>query len=259
MPITNTQPLFFQGDNKKVGCLLIHKFTGTPINLMPIAKMFMQYGFTVYAPVLKGHGTKQSDLLNATYLDWIHDVKNAIAKLKEMGLSEIIVCGHSYGGLLALYLAENDPCVKAVLPINAPIRVHDSSIYYCWRLPHINKYKSFPYSQYENSREYNSAYDSFPISKQKDLCMLMNMVEKNFGKITCPMLVVQSKKDEIVRTKSAWMICERTNAQRKEVLLLKDSGHDFMLGNENEKVETKIHSFLHNIGYTLPYEEIENE
>lgn len=259
MPITNAQPLLFQGDNKKVGCLLIHKFTGTPINLMPIAKIFMQYGFTVYAPVLKGHGTKESDLLSATYLDWIHDVKSAIARLKEMDLSEIIVCGHSFGALLALYLAENDPCVKAVIPINAPIRVHDSSIYYCWRLPHIKKSKTFPYFQHENNTQYDSAYDSYPISKQKDLCMLMNMVEKNFQRVTSPMLVIQSKKDEMVRTKSAWMICERTNAQRKEVLLLKDSGHDFMLGNENARIETKIHSFLHNIGCMLPDEEIESE
>ncbi len=252
MPITNGNPYFIKGERPEIGCLLIHGFTGAPINVMPIAKIMMKYGFTVYAPLLKGHGTDAHDLEKATYLDWIQDVKNAYNKLKESGCKEIIVYGHSFGGLLALNLAENEPEIKAVLPFGAPIRVHDSSIYYKWRFPHLLKYTSFaPETREFEVPEYTSNYDSYPIAKQKDITILMRMVEKNLGKIKCPLLVLYSKKDELVRMKSAWIICERSNAKRKEVILLKDSGHNYFYGHENDKVEEKMHSFLHNIGYTL--------
>ena len=256
MPITNGDPFFIKGTRPEIGCLLIHGFIGVPINVRPIAEIMMQYGFTVYAPLLTGHGTDVFDLEKATYLDWIRDVKNAYAKLKESGCKEILIYGYSLGGLLALIFAESEPDVKAVLPFSAPFRVHDTSIYYKWRLPHIKKYKPIPKAIDEaKESEYSSGYDSYPIAKQKDICTLMSMAEKNLGKIKCPMLVLQSKKDELVRTKSAWIICERTNAERKEVILLNDSPHSFVHGTEFEKIEEKMHSFLHNIGYTFLGEE----
>ena len=252
MPITNGDPFFIKGKRPEVGCLLIHAFAGTPINTMPIAEIIMKYGFSVYAPLLRGHGTSIDDLEKATYLDWIQDVKNAYEKLKRSGCKEILVYGHSLGGLLALNIAENEPDIKAVLPFSTPIRVHDSSIYYQWRFPHP-RFRAFPSHDTDSESSSNnvSSYDSYPVAKQKDVCILMKMVEKNLEKIKCPMLVLQSKKDELVRTKSAWIICERTNAKRKEILLLKESGHNFIYGPETDRIETKIHSFLHNIGYTL--------
>jgi len=251
MPIKNGDPFFIQGKHPEVGCLLIHAFAGTPINTMPIAKVIMEYGFTVYAPLLKGHGTSIYDLEKATYLDWIQDVKNAYGKLRESGCKDILVYGHSLGGLLALNIAEDEPNIKAVLSFSAPIRVHDSSIYYQWRFPHP-RFRTFP--SHDNGSELQkdiSSYDSYPVAKQRDVCILMKMVEKKLEKIKCPILVLQSKKDELVRTKSAWIICERTNAKRKEIILLKESGHNFMYGPENDKIEKKINSFLHNIGYVL--------
>ena len=254
MPITKADPIFIRGECPQVGCLIMHGFTGVPINEMPIMKIIMQYGFTVYAPLLKGHGTNIYDLEKASYIDWINDVKNAYEKLKKSGCKEILIYGHSLGGLLAFNLAENEPDIKAIISFSTPIRVHDASIYYQWRFPH-SRFKSNYFSNTGSEfKEYSSCYDSYPVSKQKDVCILMKNVEKGLGKIQCPMLVIQSKKDEIVRTKSAWMICERTNAKRKEVLLLKDSPHSFINENENERIETKIHSFLHNIGYKLATE-----
>lgn len=248
MPSTHGEPIFIKGECPQVGCLLIHGFAGVPINEKPILNIMRQYGFTVYAPVLKGHGTDIYDLENASYTDWINDAKNAYKKLKDSGCKDVLVYGHSLGALLALKLAENESDIKAVLSFSAPIRVHDFSIYYQWRLPHPRFRPVFLKDQ-EAKEEYY--YEKYPVSKQKDICTLMKDVEKDLDKINCPMLVIQSKKDELVRTKSAWMICEHTNAPRKEVLLLNDSTHSFINGNENDKIETKIQSFLHNIGYSL--------
>lgn len=251
MPITNADSLFVKGEHPEVGCLLVHAFAGVPINVTPIANIMKQYGFTVYAPVLKGHGTDIYDFEKATYQDWREDVKKAYDKLKQSGCTEVIVYGHSMGALLALDLAEKEPEIKAVLSFSAPIRVHDSSIYYQWRLPHP-RFRDLPMHKEDGElSKYLSRYNSYPVSKQKDVCILMKEVERNLENIKCPILVLQSKKDELVRTKSAWIICERTNAKSKELILLLDSGHNFLCGPENEKIEKKIHSFLHNLGYKL--------
>lgn len=248
MPSTHGEPIFIKGECPQVGCLVIHGFAGVPINEKPILNIMRQYGFTVYAPLLKGHGTDIYDLENASYTDWISDAENAYKKLKDSGCKDILVYGHSLGALLALKLAESEPDIKAVLSFSAPIRVHDFSIYYQWRLPHP-RFRPVSFKDKVSAEEYY--YEKYPVSKQKDICTLMKDVEKDLDKINCPMLVIQSKNDEVVRTKSAWMICERTNAPRKEVLLLSDSVHNSIDEKENEKMENKIHSFFNNIGYSL--------
>ena len=41
----------------ETGILLIHGFTASPIDLKPIGEIFHNWGYTVNAPLLTGHGT----------------------------------------------------------------------------------------------------------------------------------------------------------------------------------------------------------
>lgn len=54
------KPFSLQGGN--IGILLIHGFTACPIDLKPLGEILNSFGYTVYAPLLAGHGRTPEEM-----------------------------------------------------------------------------------------------------------------------------------------------------------------------------------------------------
>ena len=54
-----------------VGVLMLHGYSGTPAELLPMAQALASAGYTTHGPLLAGHGGPPSDLLGATSDDWL--------------------------------------------------------------------------------------------------------------------------------------------------------------------------------------------
>ena len=92
----------------RVGVLLIHGLGGTPVELRFVAQGLNRAGYTVYSPLLIGHGGSE-ELLNTTnWQDWYRSVEEAHDLLKER-CDFILVGGLSAGAMLALHLAAQRP------------------------------------------------------------------------------------------------------------------------------------------------------
>ena len=244
------ESIFIKGERPDVGCILVHGFTGTPFSVGSIPEIIAEHGITAYVPLLAGHGTSEYDLENVTHEDWLNDVREAYDKLKALGCKDIIVYGQSLGGLLTLNFAEMEPDLKGIIVLCAPLRAHDNSMFYRWKEYKKLRFREFPKPPGAAGKsDPKLGYNSFPTIKEKEICILMRKAEKNLAKIECPMLAVYSKKDHLVKAKSAAILCKRTNSKKKELLILSKSGHSISRGPEKEKVEAKIHSFLTNLGY----------
>ena len=114
---------FLSGDSGKA-LLLLHGFTASAAEMRPLGDFFHKRGYTVYAPLLPGHGTTPEDLKERTYEDFIGAAMAGYEKLKAIqGIEEIYVVGQSMGGLLALYLAEQGKGAK-VVALAAPVWIH---------------------------------------------------------------------------------------------------------------------------------------
>ena len=53
--IPNAEPFFFSGN--KIGCLLVHGFTGAPTEMLPLGQFLSDKGYSVLGVRLSGHGT----------------------------------------------------------------------------------------------------------------------------------------------------------------------------------------------------------
>ena len=102
MIIEGAEPFLLRGN--KIGVLLIHGFTGSPAELLPLGIFLNHEGFTVLAVRLAGHGTSERDLLRTNCGDWFNSVLDGYAMLKNF-CDKIFVIGHSMGALLSLKLA----------------------------------------------------------------------------------------------------------------------------------------------------------
>jgi len=89
----------------KIGVLVIHGFTGSPVTITPWAKYFNQIGYTVSAPCLPGHGTDWQKLNETTWPDWYSSVEQSFLELKDK-CDRVFVAGFSMGGSLALRLCQ---------------------------------------------------------------------------------------------------------------------------------------------------------
>jgi carboxylesterase len=100
------QPGF--GENGRIGFLLIHGLGGTPVELRFVAQGLTRAGFTVYCPLLEGHGGTEAELNATSWQDWYETVCAAHDELSAR-CDMVVVGGLSSGALLALHLAAQRP------------------------------------------------------------------------------------------------------------------------------------------------------
>lgn len=92
----------------RVGVLLVHGLGGTPVELRVVAQGLNRAGYTVYSPLLVGHGGSAELLNTTTWQDWYRSVEEGHDLLK--GHCDIILVGGlSAGAMLALHLAAKRP------------------------------------------------------------------------------------------------------------------------------------------------------
>jgi carboxylesterase len=99
------------------GALVLHGFTGNPGSMRGVAEAFAAAGFHVEMPLLPGHGTSVDDMLPTRWTDWAGEAEAAYQRLRDR-VSDIVVCGLSMGGALALRVGADHPEVVGLVCIN---------------------------------------------------------------------------------------------------------------------------------------------
>ena len=104
-------------EEARIGCVLIHGFTGSPAEMKPFARRLSAAGVRCYAPLLPGHGTSLDDMEASTAHQWLDGAEQAVRTV--IGASAVagashrprherlFVLGFSMGGLLTLNLSLN--------------------------------------------------------------------------------------------------------------------------------------------------------
>ncbi len=88
----------------KPAAVLVHGFPGTPAELRPLGHVLNRMGWTVHAPLLPGFGADINDLDKHTQSEWVGAVSTAVKTLRPEH-HPLLLAGHSMGGALALEVA----------------------------------------------------------------------------------------------------------------------------------------------------------
>ncbi|OEF97856.1 alpha/beta hydrolase [Desulfuribacillus alkaliarsenatis] len=234
---------FYLEGSKEIGVLLTHGFTGSPAEVRPLGEFLNQQGYTVYAPLLAGHGTCVEDMEQTNWQDWWKSVELGYEKLKVEGCREIIACGLSMGGILSLKVAINYP-LKAVISMCAPIYLSDRRAYFMSVLKYFRRF-------HKKSERYNGApsreisgYLATPLACVPSLIELIKQVKPLLGHIEVPALIMQAEQDLTVRPASGSYIYEHIGSYRKQYITYEKSGHIITIDKEREKVFKDIHDFI---------------
>ncbi len=134
------QPFYFDGTNGRA-VLLIHGWTTTPYELRRFGKYLHENGYTVSAPLLRGHGTAPKDLENVCWTDWLADIKKEYQALKEKH-QKVFIVGTSVGASLAVALAGEEKSASGLVLMAMPykLRFEKSVVTFAKLLSFFKKY-----------------------------------------------------------------------------------------------------------------------
>ena len=202
--------------------------------------MLHDHGYGVRAPLLAGHGTHVSDMLDTGWRDWLRDAAAAAHDVSATGATLHIV-GLSMGAVLGILLA---PVFAAatLTTVNAPLRVYSRRVRFASMARGsrrvLDPEPPDPYD--DEAQAFAHQYDETPVGTVAELFDLVRAAAKSLHRVTCPTLVVQSRVDETVRPESAELILRGIAAADKRVLWLERSRHVALLDVERDILHAQL-------------------
>ncbi len=238
------KPFYYTGG--ETGLLLVHGFTACPVDMRPLGEYFSRLGYTVCAPLLKGHGTSPEQMKETSWQDWVDSASAGIVRLKEQ-CAKVIAIGHSMGGLISLFVASQGT-VDGVISVNAPVIFQDRDLHSAEQLLGKLEYAEKPHKESEISYSKEGiphfSYSKVPVACFVSLNRAIGEVRQELNKIECPALVIQSMEDATVHPQSAGIIADNIQHKQKDLIYWPGGEHNLPLSAERESLAQKIQDFL---------------
>lgn len=243
------EPIFFKGGSS--GILFFHGFTGSPYEGKDFAATLSGQGYTVWVPLLPGHGTKPQDLMEVTWQDWFTFARQCLLKLKSQ-CDKVIVSGQSMGGSLALNLS-------AVESVDAVLSLAGAAFLKDWRLKLLPIARRFLHYQYKSRgpdvslkevKKNSASYHKYPLRSIDELLQLLAFTRQNLSRVSAPLLLIHSKRDHTVTYANMDYIYTRVSSSIKQKRSLQNSRHIISVDVEKEKVFRWVSNFLEELQLT---------
>lgn len=237
-------PFFLEGS--ATGVLLIHGFTGSPVEMRLLGDYLHQRGLTVSAPLLPGHGTSADDMNRCSWRDWTDHAAAALAALQSH-CTRTFIGGFSMGSLIATYLAAQHPELRGVILYAPATLIADRRLYLTPVLKHL--IRTIPKSGESDLTDPKAhlrfwSYDEHPLAAAHELLKLTRQVRRLLPRVTCPLLILYGVHDKAIHPRSPCYTYERAGSADKELVPFVNSGHGLVMDSEWEAVARKTFEFI---------------
>ncbi|AXH99851.1 alpha/beta fold hydrolase [Sporosarcina sp. PTS2304] len=246
MRIAQPKPFFFEHGKRAV--LLLHGFTGTSADVRMLGRFLEKHHYTSLAPHYRGHGVPPEELIKTNPAQWWEDVLHAYNQLKEAGYEEIAVAGLSLGGVFSLKLAARFP-LKGVVTMCAPMSMKTTDLMWTGVLKYARDYKKFAGKDADQITAEMAEWKTKSMPGLADLGAMVDGVRRKVDCIYTPLLVIQSRHDEVIDPQSAQIIYDEAESTDKQLQWYEESGHVITLGPEKAQLHENVLEFLESLDW----------
>ena len=243
------QSFYFRGTNGKA-VLLVHGWTSTSYEVRRIGKYLNENGYTVYAPMLTGHGTMPKDLEGVRWQQWLSHVEEAYLELTK-DHQKVFVGGTSLGANLVVLLSEKYPSIAGIILMAMPGKLKFESMctffFDLWkRFRRYNK-KFYPIT-FGSKRTITRviSYQTYPVESADQMYALIkkSRLPESLEKVCQPALLMQSTHDHLVTKDNMEYLFEHIGSKIKEKKYIQRAYHTFISDIKNEHVFEDILDFI---------------
>jgi len=250
--LAGSEPFDFPGGDH--GCLIVHGFTGTPVEVRPLGEALHRRGYTVIGVRLAGHGTSPEDLNKKHWEDWISSVESGCASL-EGRCSRIFYAGLSMGGILGISLAHARPGRFAAMAVlSAPLYLRS------WKLKVFTPllkytplrwiYRYAPKTPWPGPGDADMtgptwpSYDRYPTLAVTHLVRGMKKARAALPHLEVPLLIMHSRADTSIPVENADLFELFAGSPVKKKIILERSPHVITAGPERDRVAAEVGDFF---------------
>ena len=243
------RPAFYPVPGASLLVLFVHGFLGGPGQFEGMVRAVNAAGYAAETLLLPGHGGRSFDFARHTAREWQEAVNAALA-LRLSQYDKVVLMGHSMGGLLGINASlEAGPAHGLVLwetPVRLKLRL--SGIKNDLTVALLPKRLQSPvakaYRQAANVRFYTPMGYLLTIPRAVELLRMMAATERELLRVNCPVLLIQSKADEIVHPQSMERLKKGLEHAKIKTLALDASWHAYSPDEEQRRLETELTLWL---------------
>ncbi|HEX6291393.1 MAG TPA: alpha/beta fold hydrolase [Herpetosiphonaceae bacterium] len=236
-----------------LGCLILHGFTSSLDTVRALVPMVERLELPYRLPILRGHCTRPEDLCGVTWGDWYEDAAAAMHDLRTEA-DQIVVCGLSMGGLVALHLAAEHPHdIAGVVTIAAALQIADPLIHFSPILARLVKmWKANPGNGYADASlvASNTNYTRIATDALVSLHRYGKVVTNILPRVETPLLLIHSRRDRVIKPASAEIIHQRVSSRNKRIRWFDVSGHEMLQDCEADAVVAEVEQFIRTLQVT---------
>ena len=236
-----------------VGVLLLHGYFGSPGELRGMGEALNRADYTVYAPLLAGHGGLPAAMADVRWQHWVATAEAGLRHLHEQ-CGTVFVAGISMGALLALHLAAQTR-VAGVIAMAPALRLRGERQMALtgvlkYVMPWFYPFKKANFNDpqvVQGIRQWLPDADlsdpatvasirreaRIPVASIYELVKLQRHVQHELPRVEVPVLLMQGRRDEVVdaRWVDEWQ--PKIGATDVEFRWFERSGH--VLPNDVER------------------------
>jgi carboxylesterase len=226
----------------RIGCVLIHGFTGSPWALHELGTYLANHNISVSAPLLPGHGTRPENLIRVPWKSWVESSRSEMVRLQQF-CDKIFLVGFSMGGTISLLLATQMAC-SGIVSLSAPIVVQDKRIKLLFLVrPFIRYWKKKSVSSSVSFPE-EIVYSRYPLAAVSQFNKLLAYTRERLDEVRCPVLLFHARGDRRVTPQNASWIFEKISSKEKRISLLEDSCHVITRSDDKDRIMKEILTFI---------------
>lgn len=232
---------------KRVGVLLSHGFTGSPISMRAWGEFLAEHGYAVDVPRLPGHGTTWQEMNQTTYADWHAEVERSFERLKET-CDQVVVGGLSMGGSQVLWLAAHHPKdISGVMLVNAAVSSENKQLlavpvlkWVIGGMPAIgNDIKKPGVDEY--------AYSKTPLKALHSMMKAWKQIRADLPKVVAPVIIWRSREDHVVDEQSTRNIIAGVSSSDVTEVVLENSYHVATMDNDADLIFAESLEFIRRV------------
>lgn len=233
-----------------LGCLLIHGFGDTAALMEPMGSHLGNQGITTKGITLPGHGSTLEDFTTISNQKLLAQVELEYDNFRKT-CESVIVVGFSMGGLLALQLATLRD-VEGIVTICAPIFPRGGSLgerairigarvgaTFGANIPKLG----FNSLSDKTLSHYQIEHKSYPSRSVLRLIEMMVSTRNSIKRVNAPLLVVQSRQDDVIWKKSGQYVFDSVGSQEKKLIQLENSRHKAPIDKDRHVLFEEVSRF----------------